>query len=51
MKLSICMVIINLSLFRVDVRTHIRQAHGLVDNYVSQVIDMEVSNQSCGHML
>jgi hypothetical protein len=51
MKLSTCMVIRKLSLFRVHVRTQIRQVHGLVDDFVSQVIDMEVSNQLCGHML
>jgi hypothetical protein len=41
------MDIIKLSLVGVHVRTHmnIRLAHGLVDGYVSQVIDMEMSNQ------
>jgi hypothetical protein len=40
------MVILNLSLIGVRVRTHmnIRSAHVLVDDYVSQVIDIEMSN-------
>jgi len=40
------MVIIKLSLIRVHVRTHmnIRLAHVLVDDYVSEVIDIEMSN-------
>ena len=29
---------------------NIRLAHVLVDDYVSQVMDMEMSNQLCGHM-
>lgn len=47
MKLITCMVILNMSLVGVHVRTHmnIRLAHVLVDDYVSQVIDMEMSNQ------
>ena len=46
-KLITCMVILNMSLVGVHVRTHlnIRLAHVLVDDYVSQVIDMEMSNQ------
>ena len=46
-KLFTCMVIKELSLVGVHVRTHvnIRLAHRLVDDYVSQVIDMEMSNQ------
>ena len=45
-KLITCMVILNMSLVGVHVRTHlnIRLAHVLVDDYVSQVIDMEMSN-------
>ena len=45
-KLITCMVILNMSLVGVHVRTHlnIRLAHVLVDYYVSQVIDMEMSN-------
>ena len=44
-KLITCMVILNMSLVGVHVRTHlnIRLAHVLVDDYVSQVIDMEMS--------
>jgi len=40
------MVILNMSLVGVHVRTHlnIRLAHVLVDDYVSRVIDMEMSN-------
>jgi hypothetical protein len=40
------MVILKLSLIGVRVRTHmnIRLAHVLVDDYVSQVIDIEMSN-------
>jgi len=40
------MVILNLSLIRVRVRIHmnIRLAHVLVDDFVSQVIDIEMSN-------
>ena len=40
------MVILNMSLVGVLVRTHLntRLAHVLVDDYVSQVIDMEMSN-------
>ena len=46
-KLITCMVILNLSLVGVHVRTNlnIRLAHVLVDDYVSQVIDMEMLNQ------
>ena len=46
-KLITCMVILNMSLVGVHVRTHlnIRLAHVLVDDYVSEVIDMEMSNQ------
>ena len=45
-KLITCMVILNMSLVGVHVRTHlnIRLAHVLVDDYVSQVIDMKMSN-------
>ena len=45
-KLITCMVILNMSLVGVHVRTHlnIRLAHVLVDDYVSRVIDMEMSN-------
>ena len=45
-KLITCMVILNMSLVGVHVRTHlnIRLAHVLVDDYVSQVIDMDMSN-------
>ena len=45
-KLFTYMVILNMSLVGVHVRTHlnIRLAHVLVDDYVSQVIDMEMSN-------
>ena len=41
------MVILKLSLIGVRVRIHanIRSAHVLVDDYVSQVMDMEMSNQ------
>ena len=47
------MTILNWSLVGVHVRTHmnIRLAHVLVDDYVSQVMDIEMSNQLCGHML
>jgi len=40
------MVIIKLSLVRVRVRTHmnIRSVHVLIDDYVSQVINIEMSN-------
>jgi len=40
------MVILKLSLIRVRVRIdmNIRLAHVLVDDYVSQVIDIEMSN-------
>jgi len=40
------MVILKLSLAGVCVRTHmnIRSAHVLVDDYLSQVIDIEMSN-------
>jgi len=40
------MVILKLSLFGVHVRTqmNIRSANVLVDEYVSQVIDIEMSN-------
>ena len=40
------MVILKLSLIRIHVKTHmnIRLAHVLVDDYVSQVIDLEMSN-------
>jgi len=40
------MVIVKLFLVGVHVRTHIdiRLAHVLVDDYVSQVMDMEMSN-------
>ena len=40
------MVILKLSVVGVYVRTHmnIRLAHVLVDDYVSQVMDMEMSN-------
>jgi len=40
------MVILKLSLINVCVRTYmnIRLAHVLVDDYVSQVIDIEMSN-------
>ena len=40
------MVILKLSLIRVCVRIHmnIRLAHVLVDEFVSQVIDIEMSN-------
>ena len=40
------MVILKLSLVGVNVRTHmnIRLAHVLVDDYVSQVMDMEMLN-------
>ena len=40
------MVILKLSLVGVHVRTHmnIRLAHVLVDDYVSQVMDMEILN-------
>ena len=46
-KLITYIVILNMSLVGVHVRTHlnIRLAHVLVDDYVSQVIDMEMSNQ------
>ena len=45
-KLFTCMVILKLSLVGVHVRTHmnIRLAHVLVDDYVSQVMDMEMLN-------
>ena len=45
-KLYTCMVILKLSLVGVHVRTHmnIRLAHVLVNDYVSQVMDMEMSN-------
>jgi len=41
------MVILKLSLIIVRVRTHmnIRLAYVLVDDYVSQVIDIEMSNE------
>jgi len=41
-----CMVILMLSLIRVRVRIHmnVRLAHVLVDDFVSQVIDIEMSN-------
>ena len=41
-RLFICMVILKLFLVGVHVRTHmdIRLAHVLVDDYVSQVMDM-----------
>ena len=40
------MVILKMFLVRVHARTHmnIRLAHVLVDDYVSQVMDMEMSN-------
>ena len=40
------MVILKMFLARVHARTHmnIRLAHVLVDDYVSQVMDMEMSN-------
>ena len=40
------MVILKLSLIRVRVRIHmnVRLAHVLVDDFVSQVIDIEMSN-------
>ena len=40
------MVILKMFLVVVHIRTHmnIRLAHGLVDDYVSQVMDMEISN-------
>ena len=40
------MIIINMSLVGVHVRTHlnVRLAHVLVDGYVSQVIDMVISS-------
>ena len=40
------MVILKLSLIRVHVRIHMnaRLAHVLVDDFVSQVIDIEMSN-------
>ena len=40
------MVILNMFLVGVRARTHmnIRLAHVLVDDYVSQVMDMEMSN-------
>ena len=45
-KLFTCMVILKLSLVGVHVKTHmnIRLAHVLVDDYVSQVMDMEMLN-------
>ena len=45
-KLFTCMVILKLSLVGVHVRTHmnIRLVHVLADDYVSQVMDMEMSN-------
>ena len=45
-KLFTCMVILKLSLVGVHVRTHmnIRLTHVLVDDYVSQVMDMEMLN-------
>lgn len=41
------MVILKLSLVGVHVRTHVNNglAHVSVDDHVSQVIDMEMSNQ------
>jgi hypothetical protein len=46
LRLFTCMVILKLFLVGVHVWTHmnIRLAHALVDDYVSQVIDMEISN-------
>jgi len=40
------MIVLKLSLIRVHVRTHMnfRLAYALVDDYVSQVIDIEMSN-------
>jgi len=40
------MVVLKMSLIRVHVRTHmnIRLAYVLVDDYVSQVIDIKMSN-------
>ena len=45
-KLFTCMVILELSLVEVHVRTHmnIRLVHVLADDYVSQVMDMKMSN-------
>ena len=45
-KLFTCIVILKLFLVGVHVWTHmnIRLAHVLVDDYVSQVMDMEISN-------
>ena len=43
-KLFTCMVILKLSLVGVNVRTHMRLVHVLADDYVSQVMDMEMSN-------
>jgi len=45
-RLFTCMVILKMFLVGVHVRTHlnIRLAHVLVDDYVSQVMDMEMSN-------
>ena len=45
-KLITCMVILNMSLVGVHLRTHlnIRLAHVLVDDYISQVMDMEMLN-------
>jgi hypothetical protein len=45
-RLFTCMAILKLFLIRVHVWTHmnIRLAHVLVDDCVSQVIDMEMSN-------
>lgn len=41
-----CMVILELSLITVPMRTHmnISLAHVLVDDYISQVIDIKMSN-------
>ena len=52
-KLITWMIILNWSLVGFHVRTHmnIRLAHVLVDDYVSQVMDMGMSNQLCEHML
>ena len=45
-KLFTCMVILKMFLVGVHVRTrmNIRLAHVLVDDYVSQVMDMEMAN-------
>ena len=45
-KLFTCMIILKMLLVGVHARTHmnIRLAHVLVDDYVSQVMDIEMSN-------